>query len=74
MEVAFGIVVIVVSVGGAVLSMLAYLGVGHLYRQIGRMGSLSLDPGEVSDETREIVREEVRHALNTVGTKRRAAP
>ena len=69
MELAFGIVVIVISLAAAALSVLAYVGVGRLYRQIGRTGSLSPYPGDGSDETRQLVREEVRHALNATGPK-----
>jgi hypothetical protein len=63
----FGIVVIVVSVGAALVAILAYLGAGEFYRRI------EAEAG-VDDETREVIREEVRHALGEPTARRSRAP
>jgi hypothetical protein len=65
MEEVFGIVVITISVVAAVVAALSYVGASRLYRQIGRAGGLL--PDEDDDEgmtRREIIREEVRRALD----------
>jgi hypothetical protein len=61
---AFGVVVIVVSVSAAIVAALSYVGANRLYQQIGRAGDLWVDEdGDEEKTRREIIREEVREAL-----------
>jgi hypothetical protein len=47
MEDAFGLVVIIVVLVGAVAATLAYIGSGKLYKGIGRSGAFSIDESDL---------------------------
>ena len=69
----FGLVVVAVAVVAAGIAVVTYLRAGSLYRQVGRMGELSLATGD--DEgaaTRELIHEEVQQMLDAIDAKRAA--
>ena len=70
---AFGVVVIVVSVTAAVVALLAYRGADRRYREIGRMGRMSLDDRDPNRfESYDAIREEMRQTREAIAAERRA--
>jgi hypothetical protein len=56
-------VLLVVCVVSMVIAAAAWLRVGELYDQIGRVGGSLTDEGELSDKARDLIRKEVRERL-----------
>jgi hypothetical protein len=70
---AFGVVVIVVSATAAVVALLAYRGADRRYREIGRMGRMSLDDRDPNRfESYDAIREEMRQTREAIAAERRA--
>jgi hypothetical protein len=68
---AFEIVLFVVCAGSAIIAVAAFLGARRLYDEIGRMGSLWMAREDnLSDETRELVRQEVQQTVEAIQAAR----